>query len=1076
MTDALAQWFLQAHEGGRPALGGRRAGAFRQEPDEAFAAWIEELRDREGMRNDDVTLVSLEAGHDAQGVTPMSWPLSQDYNEAIQSPRSNFTDPDLQRGEAVCNALGLPMPCSGNFADVYQVRCPDGNRWAVKCFTREAVGLRERYQEISAPSPAGQAAVHGGLQPTSTRASACRRKWYPVLKMQWVEGLTLNEFVASTSTSRPCWRRWRRCWVKMAKYLRAAQVGHCDLQHGNVLLVPGATPNSLALKLIDYDGMWVPALAGTKSGEVGHPSYQHPQRLREGTYSLEVDRFPLLLIATALRALKARGKELWDRYDNGDNLLFKESDLREPTKSALFQELNRIGDPSAVALTLPLLRSLWARLESVPLLEEVMPDAGPASVLPTRPSRLGKTATVAVAAAVTQAAPVVAAPPPTADSMWEFDESAPDRTAPAGLPSRTRKRASRAKSGGVAVAVWTIVALVVLGGAAGAYFLMNGGGHEKPGGAPSVPDKKPVGGGPAPLLTNSIGMRLVRIEPGGFRMGSPDDEKDRFDNEGPRHRVEITRPFYLGACPVTKGQFAVFARDDDYRTEAEEAGDARTWRYPGFSQTDDDPVVEVTWNDAVRFCEWLSRKEKQTYELPTEAQWEYACRAGTKTRYFFGDDSTDLDAYAWYGENSENHTHPVGGKKPNPWGLYDMNGDVWQCCADAYEGNYYGKSPEKDPKNLLDTGAHAARGGSWGDSAMYCRAADRCGVAPTDRDIKFGFRVCGLAPLSDAGEKTTGPSAPQTVKEEKPPIVFADFEGRDYGDWKATGQAFGAGPAYGTLPRQLPVSGYEGRGLVNSFHGGDNAVGSLTSPEFTIQRSYIYFLIGGGNRPGTACINLHVDGKVVRSATGKNNERLEWCIWDVRDFAGKIGRFRIVDNAGGPWGHINIDQIEFRNARAAPGELAPRRKIGSRGRDAAGAMRKDDMTLLSREAVRTPKEQPRCHGRCRRTTTRPSSRRGRTSPTPTCSGARRSPTPWGCPCPTPATSPTSTRCAAPTARAGPSSASPARCPACASATRRSASTWPRPSCRSWWTLPISTRASAWPAGGIRSSRCSGWRV
>ena len=222
--------------------------------------------------------------------------------------------------------------------------------------------------------------------------------------------------------------------------------------------------------------MWVPALAAKKSGEVGHPSYQHPQRLREGTYSLEVDRFPLLLIATALRALKARGKELWDKYDNGDNLLFKEADLREPAQSALFQELTRIGDPSAVGLTAPLLKSLWARLELAPLLEELMPEARSASVLPTRPSRLGQTARVA-AAAVTQVAPVLVAPvaaPPTADQTWAFDESAPTPTASAGPPSLTRMRAARAKSGGRAVAVWGIGALVLVGVAAGAFFLMRG--------------------------------------------------------------------------------------------------------------------------------------------------------------------------------------------------------------------------------------------------------------------------------------------------------------------------------------------------------------------------------------------------------------------------------------------------------------------------------------------------------------------------------------------------------------------------------------------------------------------------
>ena len=211
----------------------------------------------------------------------MPWPLSQDYNEAIQSPASNFSDPDLQRGEAVCNALGLPMPYSGNFADVYQVRCPDGRRWAVKCFTREAPGLRERYQEISRhlrqaklPFVVDFTYLEKGIRVVG--------RWYPVLKMQWVEGLTLNQFVKQYLDNPATLEALLHLWAKMAAYLRAAQVGHCDLQHGNVLLVPSAETNSLSLKLIDYDGMWVPALAGTKSGEVGHPSYQHPQRLRRG--------------------------------------------------------------------------------------------------------------------------------------------------------------------------------------------------------------------------------------------------------------------------------------------------------------------------------------------------------------------------------------------------------------------------------------------------------------------------------------------------------------------------------------------------------------------------------------------------------------------------------------------------------------------------------------------------------------------------------------------------------------------------------------------------------------------------
>ena len=131
------------------------------------------------------------------------------------------------------------------------------------------------------------------------------------------------------------------------------------------------------MKLIDYDGMWVPSLAGKKSGEVGHPSYQHPQRLREGTYNLEVDRFPLLLIATALRALKEKGRTLWEKYDNGDNLLFKEADLRAPLKSHLFLDLTRLTDPGTLSMVDWLIKALRGDLASTPLLENVMPESKP---------------------------------------------------------------------------------------------------------------------------------------------------------------------------------------------------------------------------------------------------------------------------------------------------------------------------------------------------------------------------------------------------------------------------------------------------------------------------------------------------------------------------------------------------------------------------------------------------------------------------------------------------------------------------------------------------------------------------
>ena len=172
---------------------------------------------------------------------------------------------------------------------------------------------------------------------------------------------------------------------------------------------------------------------------------------------------------------------------------------------------------------------------------------------------------------------------------------------------------------------------------------------------------------------------------------------------------------------------------------------------------------------------------------------------------------------------------------------------------------------------------------------------------------------------------------PAAEKGGRPPIVFADFEGKDYGDWKATGEAFGTGPVRGTLPGQQPVSGYEGEELVNSWVHGDAAVGKLTSPEFTIERRFVSFLIGGGNNPGAACINLLLDGKVVRTATGKDNEWLEWRNWDVRDLAGKTAHIEIVDDADravGPHQHRS-DRVPRRAAR--PGVLADRPDFGTMG-------------------------------------------------------------------------------------------------------------------------------------------------
>lgn len=248
-------------------------------------------------------------------------------------------------------------------------------------------------------------------------------------------------------------------------------------------------------------------------------------------------------------------------------------------------------------------------------------------------------------------------------------------------------------------------------------------------------------------ITNSMGMKLKLIPAGNFLMGSPPNEPGRATDED-QHGVEITKPFCIGIYQVTVAQFRTFVQAKGYKTEAEKAGDKLTWQQPGFTLADDQPVVLVTWNDAMAFCDWLSEKEGKRYLLPTEAQWEYSCRAGTKTVHYCGDDGSKLTEYAWFAENAGGQLHPAGQLKPNPWGLHDMYGNAWNWVADWYAPDYYKKSPKADPPGPAAGTARVIRGGSFYDKAVACRSACRNGEnAPSTRFANVGFRVVLLLPL-----------------------------------------------------------------------------------------------------------------------------------------------------------------------------------------------------------------------------------------------------------------------------------------------------------------------------------------
>jgi formylglycine-generating enzyme required for sulfatase activity len=217
-------------------------------------------------------------------------------------------------------------------------------------------------------------------------------------------------------------------------------------------------------------------------------------------------------------------------------------------------------------------------------------------------------------------------------------------------------------------------------------------------------------------IVNSIGMRFVPIQVGTFTMG--EDQK--------AHQVTLTKPFELGVYEVTQEQYEKVMGTKPSKFKAPQ-----------------NPVEKVDWNNAVEFCRKLSSLPEEkaagyVYRLPTEAEWEYACRAGTTTTYSFGDSELELGDYAWYG-NFRGTTHPVGQKKPNPWGLYDMHGNVFEWCQDWY-GDYPSGSV-MDPTGAASGSLRVGRGGCWLLNSDYCRSARRLWGTPDARDSRLGFRV-----------------------------------------------------------------------------------------------------------------------------------------------------------------------------------------------------------------------------------------------------------------------------------------------------------------------------------------------
>ncbi len=260
------------------------------------------------------------------------------------------------------------------------------------------------------------------------------------------------------------------------------------------------------------------------------------------------------------------------------------------------------------------------------------------------------------------------------------------------------------------------------------------------------------------VKTNAIGMRFMLIPPGEFDMGSTAEEVaglleeaktknapgwhlDRLHAEAPKHRVKITKPFYLGLCEVTQAEFARLMGQNPSKFQGNPNG----------------PVEMVSWDEAAAFCRKLGelpqeRASHAAYRLPTEGEWEHACRAGSTSRFCFGDSETALSTYAWFDGNSGKTTHAVGQKNPNAWGLYDMHGNVSEWCADGFSYSYP-SAAAVDPLGPISSSIRVNRGGSWLGIAQGCRSAMRYGPGPSQGYDNAGFRVArtlsGYAPSAD---------------------------------------------------------------------------------------------------------------------------------------------------------------------------------------------------------------------------------------------------------------------------------------------------------------------------------------
>lgn len=754
------------------------------------------------------------------------YPGHTDYDAAVKNIDKFVFDPVLSAGTPTKLKDGSGLLCyPGGFANAYKVVCGK-KTYALRVWRADIGDAAHHYAAVAAFFK--QHLLPCFVQdfnfiPNGILVNGQR---FPILRMEWIAGDTLGDFITSHLKDAAMLRRTAAAFLEMVRSLHGKQAAHGDLQAENMIV--GVSGQAVWFKLIDYDTLVVPALVGRPISSTGLQCYQHPKRSASTKATAQDDYFAELVIYLCLVAL-AEDPGLWTEFlpKREKELLFLPEDFAASAPTPVFLRLYQIGGivrwltvalwnftrcPDIGQLQ-PLEKLIALATEALALkpagtkppqesgaferlLESLKQGGqrGPAGLLPKRwldddaflrvaeptvPAGR-RPANVPGASSKPAGAPSVAPTSPGenfAEKMKRLSSTGHPKVqtspaaaptpapAPVMLPVATPKWVSGravAIAAAMVLGVWflsdrtpTIKSQPEAGSAHGSTVKYPYGGNLptiKPqpdaGSAPvrqgpwlprattsgaALPARGTSGGqaavenvdgaraGEEREFEISQGLKVVMcwMPAGGFSMGSPLSDADRFGDEEQWH-VLIGRGFWLAKQECTQQKWRTVMGIN-----------------PSNFKGDTLPVENISWNDCQSFIGKLKPPAGGwRFAFPTEAQWEYACRAGTS-----GPCAGDLDAMAWYGANSNRTTHPVGAKQANAWGLQDMHGNVWEWCADSYAERLRGGT---DPAGPTTGATRVLRGGSWYSSGRLCRSAYRSKLTPEYRDLNVGFRLAAV--------------------------------------------------------------------------------------------------------------------------------------------------------------------------------------------------------------------------------------------------------------------------------------------------------------------------------------------